>query len=166
MSLTNNLSKVSKYFSITVKPTILASIQHLNAFTANDVLFNWTSFTLDNGINRLVGVNAIIRGTDGTAQDCAMDLLWANGAARGDIASGTAPTALGTAHAAISAQANPSYNNIIGKTAITAADHTEGAIIRVASSNMIAGGESTVVFEPYDGTPQVAAKRFMLQVLV
>ena len=159
MALITNLSSISKYFSITVKPEILASIQHLNAFTANDVLFNWTPFTLNsNGICRLVGVNAIIRGTDGTAQDCAMDLLWGNGAARGDIASGTAPTALGTAHAAISAQANPSYNNIIGKTAITAADHTEGAIIRVASSNMIAGGESTVLFEPYDGTPQAAAK--------
>ncbi len=158
MALITNLSSISKYFSITVKPEILASIQHLGAFTANDVLFNWTSFTLNNGINRLVGVNAIIRANDGTAQDCAMDLLWANGAARGDIASGTAPTALGVAHAAIIAQNNPSFNNIIGKTAVTAADHTEGAIIRVASSNMIAGGESPLLFEPYDGTPQAAAK--------
>ena len=157
MALITNLSSISKYFSITVKPEILGSIQTLDAFTANDILFNWTSFTLNNGIHRLVGANAIIRGRDGAAQDVAMDLLWANGAARGDIASGTAPTALGVAHAAIIAQNNPSFNNIIGKTAVTAADHTENAVFRVASSNMIAGGESTVLFEPYDGTAQTAA---------
>ena len=42
MALITNLSSISKYFSITVKPEILGSIQTLDAFTANDILFNWT----------------------------------------------------------------------------------------------------------------------------
>ena len=68
---------LSKYISVEVKPTLLAAKQHLGAYADGDVLFDWTEFKLPNGTNRLVGVTAIVRGNDGAAQDCPMDLMFA-----------------------------------------------------------------------------------------
>ena len=43
---------MGKYFTVEVKPTIAASKQNLGAFSANDVLFNWTEFDIPKGAAR------------------------------------------------------------------------------------------------------------------
>jgi len=55
---------LAKYITRTVKPTLLAAKQHLGAYADGDVLFDWTEFNLPNGTSRLVGVTAIVRGTE------------------------------------------------------------------------------------------------------
>ena len=49
------------YFTKEIKPTIAASTQHAAAFTAGDVLFDWTEFEIPSGGARLVGVTALVR---------------------------------------------------------------------------------------------------------
>jgi len=50
-----------RYFSVEVKPTIPASKQHLGAFTAGDVLFDYTEFEIPKGTSRLIGATMITR---------------------------------------------------------------------------------------------------------
>ena len=52
---------MSKYFTVDVKPTIAASLQHAAAFTAGDVLFDWTEFEIPRGGSRLMAVTALVR---------------------------------------------------------------------------------------------------------
>ena len=56
------------YFTVTVEPTMVASKQHTAAFTAKDLLFDWTSFDVPRGANKLIDVALILRGTDGEYQ--------------------------------------------------------------------------------------------------
>ena len=44
-----------RYFSVEVKPTLPASKQHAAAFTAGDVLFDYTEFEIPKGTSRLIG---------------------------------------------------------------------------------------------------------------
>lgn len=112
---------LGKYITRTLKPEVSPVIGFAAAFTANDLLFDWEPFTLPQGGNRLIGVTAIIRGTDGADQRCAMDLFFAKQAIdMGDIADGTAPVSMGTQHAdANIAPANAYWNQVIGHTQLT-----------------------------------------------
>ena len=108
-----------KYFTATVKPEIAASLQ-TGAFGAGDVLCDWTAFDVPKGANRLIGVTAIIRGTDGAAHATARDLeLYFAKSTNGGI---TAPPSLGTINA--TADGVGFYNHIIGSAKI---DNTAGA---------------------------------------
>ena len=49
------------YFTTEIKPTIPASTQHAAAFTAGDVLFDWTAFEIPKGGARLIGATALVR---------------------------------------------------------------------------------------------------------
>ena len=51
----------SKYFTVEVKPTIAASKQHEAQFANGDLLFDWTSFQLPRGANRLINATALVR---------------------------------------------------------------------------------------------------------
>lgn len=51
---------MGKYFTVDVKPTITASLQH-TAFGTQDVLFDWTEFQVPRGSSRLLGATALIR---------------------------------------------------------------------------------------------------------
>ena len=83
---------LSKYFSVTVKPTIAANLANADAaLTANDVVFDWTAFKLPGGGNRLVGVTVIAPTNAGASQDFPLDLLFAtNTRGNGGITSGSA----------------------------------------------------------------------------
>jgi len=164
MSLSKELGR---YIIREVKPEIAPAIAHLNAFTANDLLFDWTSFTLPQGGNRLVGITAIVRSTDGADQTCAMDLFFARQALdMGDIVDGTAPVSMGTQHADPTINpANPYWDQIIGHAKLTADNFsTAGAIesgITVgttgyhASTGATAGltGQNPLIFGDYGATP-------------
>ena len=117
----------SKYFTVTVKPTIAASKQKLGAFTGNDVLFNWTEFDIPKGAARLIGVTTLVRGTDGVAQEKAIDLMFAK------TINGTAPSDIGTVHA--TAGGSGYQNHLIGAIRIDTSDYKDGLdIMSIASS--------------------------------
>jgi hypothetical protein len=50
-----------RYFSVEVKPTIPASKQHVAAFSAGDVLFDWVEFEIPKGTSRLIGATMLTR---------------------------------------------------------------------------------------------------------
>lgn len=52
---------MGKYFSVDVKPTIPASLQHAGAFGAGEVLFDWTAVQVPRGSSCLRSVTALIR---------------------------------------------------------------------------------------------------------
>ena len=133
-----------KYFTVEVKPEIGPVIGFAAAFTANDLLFDWSSFKLPKGGNRLVGITAVIRGADGVDQTCAMDLFFAKQAYdMGDITDGTAPVSMGTQHAdATINPANAYWNQIIGHTKLTADNFSTGATAGLT-------GQSPLIFEDY-----------------
>jgi hypothetical protein len=152
-----------KYFTVEVEPEISPAIQHLNAFTANDLLFDWTAFKMPKGGSRLIGITAVVRSTDGDDQTCAMDLFFARQAVNmGDIANGTAPTSLGTLHADPTIiPNNPYWDQIMGHAKLTADNFsTAGAIesgITVGTTGYVASTGATaglqapnpLIFEDY-----------------
>ena len=106
---------MGKYFTVEVIPTIAASTQV--QYTADDVLFDWTSFQVPRGANKLISATIVMRGTDGGDQDgtkADIDLIFAKSI------DGTAPATLGTVNATVSATPVVS-NHIIGMTHLDAA---------------------------------------------
>ena len=102
---------MNKHFSIEVKPTIPGEHQAAGtaAYNAKDVLFDWTSFQVPKGANKLTAITAVFRGTDGGAatNNLDFDLVFAKSI------NGTAPTTLGNSNASVSA-APVVANHIIG----------------------------------------------------
>ena len=108
---------MGKFHAVTIKPTMTASLQHAasQTFASGDVLFDWTSFDIPKGANRLTGVTALIRGTHGAAQTArAIDLYFAK------TFNGSDPGSLGTLNA--TADGTGYYNNLIGAHAISTND--------------------------------------------
>jgi len=103
-----------KFYSVTVKPTITASLMHDTAFADGDVLFPFTEVPVDRGTSRLVSVTAVVRGTNGARQEVALDLVFSKSSSE---------NSLGTINA--TASMFPS-NNIIGGHKILATDYGDG----------------------------------------
>ena len=102
----------AKYIRIKVRPTVTANLANADAaLTANDVVFDWTSFKLPSGINRLVGVTVVAPPTNGgVSQDFPLDLLFAtNTRGNGGVAAGATPQSIGT----ISSAATPTASRIL-----------------------------------------------------
>tara|TARA_R110000824_G_scaffold370746_1_gene560421 strand:- start:300 stop:1139 length:840 start_codon:yes stop_codon:yes gene_type:complete len=107
------------YFTVEVIPTIAASKQA--AFANKDVLFDWTSFQVPRGANKLVSVTAIFKGTNGgvqTARD--MDLFFAKSI------SGVAPVTLGAVNGTVTA-APITTNHMLGMAHIDTADYGQSS---------------------------------------
>jgi hypothetical protein len=109
-----------KFFTVEVKPTIAASKQAEAAFTAKDVLFDWTAFDVPKGASRLIDVTLVVRGTDGVYQEKDTVLYFAKSKGGGR----TAPSSIGTVHA--SANGNGYFDNVIGAVQIMTTDFKEG----------------------------------------
>jgi len=124
----------SKYFALTVKPTIAASKQALGAYAQADVLFDWHAFDIPKGAARLVGVTALVRQTDGSgANILPFHLYYAKSI------DGVAPSSLGTVHA--TANGKGYYNNIIGKNNIETRDFADDYLdVGVHVATLAAGG--------------------------
>ena len=108
------------YFTVTVEPTIVASKQHTAAFTAKDVLFDWTSFQVPRGANKLIDVALVLRGTDGVYQEKDTVLYFAKTKDAGQ----TAPTSIGTVNA--TANGVGYFDHVIGAVQIMTTDFKEG----------------------------------------
>ena len=133
---------LAKYITRTVKPTLLAAKQHLGAYADGDVLFDWTEFNLPNGTSRLVGVTAIVRGNDGAAQDCPMDLMFAT-----KTPAGSAPQSTGTEQGAMLPTANPYYNEIIGGVKLASIITLDGtsALLNLAPGDVVRAQDEAVM---------------------
>ena len=118
---------MSKYFTVEIKPTITASLQAGGTVAGNDVLFDWTSFQVPRGASKLIGVTALVRGTNGARQEKAIALYFAK------TVDSVAPGSLGT----ISATADGAryQNHLIGAVNMDATDYRDGLdIMAVATS--------------------------------
>ena len=123
----------NKYFTRTVKPTITASRQEAGAFSDGDLLFDWTAIKMPKGANKLTGVTALIRKTNGTtANEQGFFLLYAK------TINNTAPSSLGTINATVDGTGY--YNNIIGKSVFLAKDYTGNKIDNMHVASLNAGG--------------------------
>tara|TARA_Y100000992_G_scaffold260697_1_gene195742 strand:+ start:293 stop:1045 length:753 start_codon:yes stop_codon:yes gene_type:complete len=86
---------MGKYFNVEVKPTIVASTQ-TSAFAAGDILFDWASFQVPKGANKLLATTVLVRGKDG-ADVAAKDTEFYFAKTK----SGIAPSTLGAGNAAV-----------------------------------------------------------------
>ena len=97
---------MGKYFTVTVRPTILPSVQA--AFADGDIVFDWTAFNVPKGANKLISTTVLFRGTNGATQSIALNAYFAK------TFNGNAPGTLGTVNA--TANGTGFYNNLIGAT--------------------------------------------------
>jgi len=112
---------MGKYFTVEVKPTMPASVQHAEAYANTEILFDWTSFEVPKGPSRLVGITALVRGIDGADQAGTIDMELFYAKTRDNGA--TAPPTLGTTGAAVSSSGW--QNHMLGRTRIDASGHSE-----------------------------------------
>ena len=125
------------YFATKVKPTMTASLVHAAAFSAADVMFSWTAFEVPKGSCKLMGVTALIRGTERAPQTArTLDLYFADESVI-DPDSGT-PYSIG----AINATANGTgyQNNIIGATSMIAGSYKADLDIMSVATTGHGGG--------------------------
>ena len=116
---------MGKFYTVEVKPEIIASKQALGAFADNDVVFSWTPFYMPNGASRLISASLVLRGTDGASQSAAFDIFFAKSFS--SSASGVnfeAPGALGAVHA--TANGTAYYKNILGYARLEENDQASG----------------------------------------
>ena len=111
---------MGKFFTVEVKPTIAASKQAQAGFADYDLLFDWTSFNVPKGANRLINATAITRGADGPAQSHHMNLFFAKTLDSG----ATTPGSLGTIHATASGVGY--QNHVIGGCVLEESDMLGG----------------------------------------
>tara|TARA_R100000900_G_scaffold71803_1_gene56654 strand:- start:513 stop:1346 length:834 start_codon:yes stop_codon:yes gene_type:complete len=99
---------MAKYFTVKVVPVVPASKQV--AFNSKDVLFDWVSFQVPRGANKLISATATLRGTNGGTQAAKdIDLFFAKSI------NGAAPATLGTVNSTMTAIPAVS-NHLIGFT--------------------------------------------------
>tara|TARA_A100001515_G_scaffold130899_1_gene118372 strand:- start:15 stop:740 length:726 start_codon:yes stop_codon:yes gene_type:complete len=128
----------SNYFNITVKPDITGA-NAVTAFADEDLIFDWTEFSVPKGGARLVGVTTIMRGTNGSRQEHALDLYFAK-AEQGDSAPGT----LGTVNSSAGGQGY--FNNLLGCLNVPLTDFRDGLdYMAVAHTNAVATGAGFVM---------------------
>ena len=139
---------MSKFFNITVKPTVTAAIQHLGAFSAFDLVFDWTAFNIPKGGAALRGATVTFQGTDGSVNSGVDDfqLYFAQPAP-----DGTALGSLGTAHA--TADGVGYYNNLIGALELDGGADVKGLDRRQIYSTGGGAGGDQIPFTVIEGRP-------------
>ena len=133
----------SKFFTVTVKPTIAASVQHAGAFSAGDLLFDWTAIDMPKGSARLINATVMVRpkGDAGpTTNDNALGLVF----------SSTNTVSLGTAHGTVD---NRPSNDYLGMIFYHASQYTPTTFNSTAVGNLGFGGDKEVTGGPIVLTP-------------
>ncbi len=110
---------------------IKPEIKSIHAFSASDLLFDWTAFDIPNGTAELVGVSGTIMGTDGVDQAGELfNLIFAK-----DI-DGVAPPSLGTLNETVTAAlAIKSRNHILGFLSVDR-EQTDAVLDSMISYNL------------------------------
>ena len=138
-----NANIKGKFFTKTVEPDMGATFMHQNAYTASDILFDWTEFKLPRGGSKLMGITALMRTANGTLADVIADLVFAK-----STGGTTAPTSLGTRHD--QATGTGFQNNIIGQAQLVATDFVHGIDNLSIATYSLPTGYNGIVFD--DGT--------------
>ena len=135
----------SKFFTVDVRPTIPASIQHLGAFSAGDVLFDWTAVQIPKGSALLRSVTALVRpkgDATPTANRFSFDLLF----------SSTDTVSLGTLHAAT---VHTPSNDFLGRIEFETANYAHGSLQSTAIATSGKGSNSGMDLGPLVLTPKM-----------
>tara|TARA_S200002703_G_scaffold34153_1_gene29542 strand:- start:2019 stop:2831 length:813 start_codon:yes stop_codon:yes gene_type:complete len=145
---TNKQNKImhSKNFKTDqIKPTIKSNI----AFTAGDLLFDWTAFEIPNGAAILQDISGYITGTNGSSQVGELfNLVFAK------AIDGTPPPSLGTVNGGLAAASSvPSKNHIIGYQSIDFGERADAVLDSMVSYNMFGANFSSTT--PYVHQPIV-----------
>ena len=128
----------SKYFNITVKPDITGG-NAVTAFADDDLMFDWTEFSVPKGGARLIGITSIYRGTNGSRQEFASDIYFAKASKNN-----SAPTSLGTVNSSVSGIGY--FNNLLGCLNVPVTDFRDGLdYMSVAHTNVVATGPGFVM---------------------
>ena len=141
----------SKYFDVTVKPTVKASKQHAGAFAAGDILFDWTPFEIPRGSARLLNTFVTVRGTDGADQGAKdLELFFAKSI------DGNAPATLGDLNDPV--DSSGWQNNLIGYQMLDHSSNSTGStddlvFITTLQSGSRGGGPDVVL----TGEPLIGA---------
>ena len=136
---------MGKYFNVTVKPTITASIQAGGTIAGGDIAFDWTSFDIPKGASKLAGLTVLLRGTNGARQEKGIDFYFAK------TVDGVAPGSLGT----LSATANGAryQNHLIGASTIQTSDFKDGLDIMAVASTGHGAGTNQIPAVVLEGEP-------------
>tara|TARA_R110002020_G_scaffold340532_1_gene555405 strand:- start:305 stop:1042 length:738 start_codon:yes stop_codon:yes gene_type:complete len=137
---------VSKYFTVTVKPTITASIQAGGTVASGDILFDWTSFDIPKGAAKLTGVTVLMRGTNGARQEKSMDFYYAK------TVDSVEPGSLGTLSA--TADGSKYQNHLIGANKIMVDDFKDGLDIMAVASSGHGAGSTQIPSLVLQGEPE------------
>ena len=140
----------TKFFNVTIKPTITAALQHLGAFTAFDLVFDWVAFDMPKSGAVLRGATVTFQGTDGSVATGADDfqLFFAQ-----PLRDGTAPGSLGTTHAA--SDGIGYYNNLIGALELDGGANVKGLGRRMIYSTGGGAGGDQIPFISLEGQPHL-----------
>ena len=125
---------MGKFFTVEVKPEIAASKQALGAFANGDLVFDWTSFQVPSGANKLVNACVVARSGNGAEATYALNLFF------GKTIDLAAPTSLGTVHA--TAAGTRYQNNLIGVCQIEETDMYSPGLDHVSVGFAGAGARS------------------------
>ena len=140
----------SKYFTVKVEPTILASKQHAEAYASTDLVFDWAPFDVPRGTNKLIDMTVIMYGTAGLRQDAQLDYYFAKSR------NGSDPVSLGNSNA--TAGGFGYYNDLLGTVTVSDSDFSHGLdYLSVASGPRTGTGHSVIpdlclTGEPDSGT--------------
>ena len=148
----------SKYFNITVKPDITGQ-NAVTAFGDDDLMFDWTEFSVPKGGARLIGVTCIVRGTNGSRQEQPMDLYFAK-ASEGNVA----PGSLGTVNSSVSGVGY--FNNLLGCLNVAATDYRDGLdYMSMSHTNVVATGPGFVMDDLTHATGYTGFNKYYLGVI-
>jgi hypothetical protein len=146
---------MGKYFNVEVKPTIVASSQ-TTAFAAGDILFDWTSFQVPKGANKLLATTVLVRGKDG-ADVAAKDTEFFFAKTKNGVAPSTLGDGNGPVNAATQNGGQGWFQNLIGFQTFDVSSNNIGSSDDLVYMNMIQmpnrGGGQEIVFtgEPDSG---------------
>ena len=133
------------FHTVTVKPTITASLQATGVFTTGDVIFDWTEVQVPKGTSRINGITFLIRGSNGVRQEFAMDLYFAK------TITGVAPGSLGTLNA--TADGTGYQNHLIGAARMGVSEVVDGLdIMAVGAPQYLWTLSSSLTGDPDSGT--------------
>ena len=122
------------YHMTTVKPTLAASLQHSAAYSADDVLWDWTNFDAFSKPGRLLGCTALVRGTDGVRQEFAFDMYFSK----------SSSFSIGNSNSAVSMQPN---NDLLAAANMAVTHYMDG-LNTMEVANMTTSNRVSVITPP------------------
>jgi len=133
----------SKYYTVDVTPTFVASEMEAGAYADGDVMFKSTAVEIPRGISKLIAAQVIYRGTNGAAQASTFDLVFTKDeltCAAGNAAQDLNPGDIYTL-------ADPSSTSgrvpgILGTVRLAAADTTKLGAFSIATTKGLGTGIS------------------------